>query len=80
MVILAIDRTRAALLTTCGLVASYSNRARCGQQALQQATPREPAVFCRATQQSFLRLTSTPVILKVCGADGWTNRDELGQF
>jgi toxin-antitoxin system PIN domain toxin len=47
------------------------------QQALQQASPAAPAVFCRATQQSFLRLASTPAILKVYGAEGLTNRDAL---
>lgn len=47
------------------------------QQALQQATPAEPAIFCRATQQSFLRLASTPVLLKAYGAEGLTNRDAL---
>ena len=47
------------------------------QNALQQATPSEPAVFCRATQQSFLRLASTPAIQKVYGAEGLTNRDAL---
>lgn len=47
------------------------------QQKLQQATPAEPAVFCRATQQSFLRLASTPTLLKAYGATGLTNRGAL---
>ena len=47
------------------------------QQHLQKATAFEPAVFCRATQQSFLRLASTPAILKAYGATGMTNRDAL---
>ena len=47
------------------------------QQHLQKATAVEPAVFCRATQQSFLRLASTPAILKAYGATGMTNRDAL---
>ena len=47
------------------------------QQALQQATPDAPAVFCRATQQSFLRLVTTPALLKAYGAAGMTNRDAL---
>jgi predicted nucleic acid-binding protein len=47
------------------------------QNALQRATPAEPAVFCRATEQSFLRLTCTPSLLKVYGAEGLTNRDAL---
>jgi uncharacterized protein len=47
------------------------------QQALQQATPAAPAVLCRATQQSFLRLATTPALLKAYGAAGMTNRDAL---
>ena len=47
------------------------------RQALDEATPANPAVFCRATQQSFLRLASTPVLLKAYGAQGLTNRDAL---
>ena len=47
------------------------------RQALQLATPAEPAVFCRATQESFLRLASAPTLLKAYGADGMTNRDAL---
>lgn len=47
------------------------------QAALQKATPAAPAVFCRSTQQSFLRLASTPVLLKAYGAEGLTNRDAL---
>ena len=52
------------------------------QTALQAASPSEPAVFCRSTQQSFLRLVSTPALLKVYGAPhstngGMTNRDAL---
>lgn len=45
------------------------------QQALQRATPANPAIFCRSTEQSFLRLASTPALLKVYGAQGMTNRD-----
>ncbi len=47
------------------------------QKNLRQATPAEPAVFCRSTQQSFLRLASTPTLLKAYGATGLTNRDAL---
>ncbi len=47
------------------------------RQCLQQATPAEPAVFCRSIQQSFLRLASTPTLLKAYGASGLTNRDAL---
>lgn len=47
------------------------------QKNLQQATPAEPAVFCRSTQQSFLRLASTSTLLKAYGAIGLTNIDAL---
>lgn len=47
------------------------------QNALRQASPAQPAVFCRATQQSFLRLATTPALLKAYGATGLTNRDAL---
>jgi len=45
------------------------------QRALSQRTSAEPAVFCRATQQSFLRLASTSSLLKNYGSEGQTNRD-----
>ena len=45
--------------------------------AFQDATPANPAVFSRSTQQSVLRLASTPALLKICGAEGLTNRDAL---
>ncbi len=45
--------------------------------ALQDATPAAPAFFCRFIQQSFLRLASTPALLKAYGAEGLTNRDAL---
>ena len=47
------------------------------RDALQLATSVKPAVFCRATQLSFLRLSSTPTLLKAYGAEGLTNRDAL---
>ncbi len=47
------------------------------RQALEAATPVDPAAFCRSTEQSFLRLVSTPVISRAYGADGLTNRDAL---
>jgi toxin-antitoxin system PIN domain toxin len=47
------------------------------RQILHEATPAAPAVFSRSTQQSFLRLVSTPVLLKAYGAEGLTNRDAL---
>ena len=47
------------------------------RQALLEATVANPAVFCRSTQQGFLRLASTTVLLKAYGAAGMTNRDAL---
>ena len=47
------------------------------RDVLHGATPAAPAVFCRSTQQSFLRLASTPALLKAYGAEGLTNRDAL---
>lgn len=42
------------------------------------ATTREsPACFCRATQQSFLRLATTPALLLAYGAEGFTNSDAV---
>jgi uncharacterized protein len=45
------------------------------RQALRQATKAEPAIFCRATQQSVLRLTSTAGIARAYGEQALTNRD-----
>ena len=42
-----------------------------------KASSRNPACFCRATQQSFLRLITTPAILRGYGAEGLTNNDAL---
>lgn len=47
------------------------------QHMLQQTSAAQPAVWCRATQQSFLRLATTPALLKAYGAEGMTNRDAL---
>ena len=47
------------------------------RRALQQATSTQPAFFCRATQQSFLRLVSTAVLAKTYGVPPLTNRDAL---
>lgn len=41
----------------------------------EQRSDERPAVFCRATQQSFLRIAKTPTILNVYGASATTNRD-----
>lgn len=47
------------------------------RQSLQQATSPQPAVFCRATQQSVLRLMSTAVIAKTYCQPPLTNRGAL---
>lgn len=47
------------------------------RRVLQAATPADPAILCRSTEQSFLRLASTPTLLKAYGAEGLTNRDAL---
>ena len=47
------------------------------RQALRQATATQAAVFCRATQQSFLRLLSTATLAKAYGAVPLTNSDAL---
>ncbi len=47
------------------------------RSVLHDATAAAPAVFCRSTQQSFLRLVSTPALLRAYGAEGLTNRDAL---
>ena len=50
---------------------------RSAQAVLLQATPAAPALFCRATQQSFLRLVSTPAICRAYQAASITNQDAL---
>jgi toxin-antitoxin system PIN domain toxin len=45
------------------------------RQALLNATPNHPWLWCRATQQSILRLASSPTLLNVYGAPSATNRD-----
>jgi toxin-antitoxin system PIN domain toxin len=41
--------------------------------AFESASNEAPAVFCRATQQSFLRLVTTPTIQKCYGSERITN-------
>ncbi len=47
------------------------------RQALQTVTSAEPLLFCRATEQSFLRLLTTPALLRAYGATGLSNREAL---
>lgn len=48
------------------------------EAVLLEATAAAPALFCRATQQSFLRLVSTPTIFTAYRSEPLTNRDALG--
>jgi toxin-antitoxin system PIN domain toxin len=50
------------------------------QAALEAATAEEPAVFCRATQASFLRLITTPPLLREYAAEHVTNRTALAEL
>jgi toxin-antitoxin system PIN domain toxin len=62
--------------------ATHAHRGR-AVDAFAQVEDKRPAVFCRSTQQSFLRLASTPALLKNYGAKGFTNNDAvqvLNQF
>ena len=45
------------------------------KEIFADASAENPACFCRATQQSFLRLATTPAILHAYGAEGFTNQD-----
>ena len=45
------------------------------QKLFAEASAGNPACFCRATQQSFLRLSTTPATLHAYGAEGFTNQD-----
>ncbi len=47
------------------------------QSALDAATPKAPAVFCRFTESSFLRLLTTPAVLKLYDAGHMTNRKAI---
>jgi toxin-antitoxin system PIN domain toxin len=46
-------------------------------EAYKRATPEQPACFCRATQQGFLRVASGPAFQRSCNIIGLTNRDAL---
>jgi toxin-antitoxin system PIN domain toxin len=48
--------------------------------ALEAATVASPAVFCRSTQLSLLRLTSNPALWQAYGAEKLTNNDALAVF
>jgi toxin-antitoxin system PIN domain toxin len=48
--------------------------------AFSSASNARPACFCRSTQQSFLRLSSTPAMLRAYGVSGMTNAAALRTF
>jgi toxin-antitoxin system PIN domain toxin len=48
------------------------------ESALTETSDASPAIFSRSTEQSFLRLLSTPKLLTFYGVDTFTNRDALG--
>lgn len=58
----------------------YHPAHRQAEAELRRATGRHPACFCRATQQSFLRLITTPSLLRQYRATGFTNRGALGEY
>lgn len=47
------------------------------QKALAQSTAARPAIWCRATEQSFMRLASTATVQRTYDALGQTNRTVL---
>ncbi|MFM9101940.1 MAG: TA system VapC family ribonuclease toxin [Cyanobium sp.] len=68
----------ASLIDTCVWLALSFEAHPCHRQtrqALLNTTPDHPWLWCRATQQSFLRLASTPTLLNAYGAATATNRD-----
>lgn len=68
----------ACLIDTCVWLAVSFEAHPCHHQArraLLHATADSPWLWCRASQQSFLRLTSTPTLLNAYGTPTATNRD-----
>ncbi len=71
------------LIDTCVWVAAafvHHPAHRLAKSELKSATRRQPALFCRATQQSFLRLITTPSLLRIYQAEGFTNRGAWAQY
>jgi uncharacterized protein len=56
--------------------AAHSHRSQ-ALEAYAKVAESRPAVFCRCTQQSFLRLATTPVLLRKYGVERFTNADAL---
>ena len=53
---------------------------RAAQQKLEQASPSQPAVFCRSTEQSFLRLATNDRVLKFYDVAPTTNSAALAML
>ena len=53
---------------------------RVSMNAFAFASADRPACFCRSTQQSYLRLVSTPALLHAYGVPGLTNEDTFRAF
>ena len=53
---------------------------RAAQQKLEQASPSQPAVFCRSTEQSFLRLATNDRVLKFYEVASSTNNAALAML
>lgn len=73
----------ASLIDTSVWVASvfpHHPAYRLAQNELGKATKKQQAYFCRATQQSFLRLITTPQLLRHYDAEGFTNRAALREL
>lgn len=68
----------ACLIDTCVWLAVSFEAHPChlqSRKALLEATPDRPWLWCRSTQQSFLRLASTPTLTSAYGASKATNLD-----
>lgn len=68
----------ACLIDTCIWLAVSFEAHPChlqSRRALLEATPDRPWLWCRSTQQSFLRLASTPTLTSAYGAAKATNLD-----
>lgn len=64
--------------TNVWLAASFPRHPHQPSAALAITTgPTEPRIFCRVVQTSFLRLLTTPALLRQYQAAGFTNRDAL---
>ncbi len=70
---------RSLVDTNVWLAASFPRHPQQPQAALAltSAVEAEPLIFCRMVQTSFLRLLTTPTLLRQYDAEGFTNRDAI---